>query len=102
MLRLTVVDDDAWDSQLLSNLCEGLNNIVRVGEVAFNVKLIVCAVYLLQRPGCDCNLISFRSKGLCGWQTDFGPRTEDESDRRCSRHSLECTRKVRLCVCVCV
>lgn len=42
--RLTVVDDYAGDSQFLSNIRKGFDNVIWVGKVAFDVQLILCAV----------------------------------------------------------
>ena len=46
VLRLTIVNDYAWDTQHFFHSCKSIDNIVRVGEVTCNVQLVFRAVCL--------------------------------------------------------
>lgn len=81
-----IIYDDAGDAHLFLSADKGVDHVVRVGEVTLDVKLLGCAVGLLQRARGEGDLVALRRKGACDALADVRSSAEDEDNRRCARH----------------
>jgi len=86
--RLTIIDDDARDAELALYLCENINDIIGLGEVARNVELVFGTVGLSQGAGGDGDLVALGGKGTGDGLADVGACAEDEDDGRLGSHGL--------------
>lgn len=59
MWSLTIVYDDAGDAEGLLDLVEGLDYILSLCEVAWDIQLVVGAIGLFDRAGSDADSEAF-------------------------------------------
>jgi hypothetical protein len=77
---ITIVDDDAGDAECLLHLIEGIDHIIRFGEVAWDVQLIFGAVGFFHGTSGDANFEAFRSKVADDGLADVGTCADYEGD----------------------
>ena len=84
--RLTIVYNNTRNPERLFHSIEGFDNIFRLGEIARDVKLTVCAVCFFDGASGETNSVAFRGELASDRLADVGTCTDDEGDWRFGGH----------------
>lgn len=82
----TVVNNNAWDTQLFLDLRKCIGSGAGIGEVSRDVDLVGSAVGLGRFPRGQSNAVAFRCKGIGYTRADSGAGAENENDGGWGRH----------------